>query len=878
MPNTKGLPRPLELLIAALIALMACPLLPIWWPGARLERIRCQGLHAQTFDLLRWQWSPGRLARIAERLGLSALPSLWNVVRGEMRLCGPRPLRLDEQIPESVQTWRQTMVPGLISLWSLRQRTSIDYGNEWESDREQLERRSAKHELGLILRRGLAGLYAPASRPAAQDRLLIDTLLVGSHTMDEALDLIEARLDTPPEHASPMKVCFVNPDCVNIARRNAAYRAGVNHADLALPDGIGMRIAANLLGTRFKQNVNGTDFFPRLCERLAQHGGSLYLLGARPGVPEQVAAWVATHHPQLRIAGHQHGYFDVSDTDRVVADIRASQADVLLVAMGVPFQERWIDAHAAACGVQVAMGVGGLFDFISGRIPRAPMWLRELGLEWTYRLWQEPARMWRRYLVGNVSFLIAVSMQRWIGSADPRSYVTEETLPFDTPLQRAVLIADWPDTPAWLNDDDRSTTLLPLGDRPVIHRILETLSATGCTQADLYATHSVATLRDTLGDGSRWGIALHIHGVRDFADASRRAVRLAHDRDVWLVRADHWLPAEALRDAPTHAAWIAAQPDGSVKWSGWARLAGADVRAALAAFTSGASSRPIEAQLPSHIAHVGTREPACMNSAGAILSAQARWLARSLSPLERLAEPTPGVRVSPSARITAGAELIAPVEIGDNAFVGAGVRVGPNVVIGEGAHLEGQVSVEHSLVCNDVIISGDAELHSAVATPAGLFDLRHEVWLPAQLAGDLIGDARGRATTDAQPGLPERAFAAILWTLAAPPVLMLSPFSQRARRVRAVWHGLPEVVRAHATLIGTGQYQTVPESLHTAGWAGPLTTALPSLIRPSQALGITEPEAAAWADVRWLVDPGWKTRLSLLRAWLVVCLAEQGRR
>jgi len=870
VPTSRGIPRPAELIIVALIALAALPFLPFWWPGLRLQRIRCQGLQGQVFDMPHWQWQPGRRARLAARFGLGALPALWNVVRGEMRLCGPRPLPIDEPVPDAVLSWRQAMTPGLIGLWSLRQRTSIDYGGEWSSDREQLERRSARHELGLMLRRGFASLYAPSSRPAAEDRLLIDTLLVGSHTMGEALGLIETSLDAPL--AAPMKVCFVNPDCVNIARRNAAYRTNVNQAELVLPDGIGMRIAANMLGARFKQNVNGTDLFPRLCERLAQRGGSLYLLGARPGVPEQVAQWLSRNHPDLRLAGYRHGYFDVTDTDQVVADIRASEADVLLVAMGVPSQERWIEAHAAACGVRVAMSVGGLFDFVSGRIPRAPMWLRELGLEWTYRLWQEPARMWRRYLVGNISFLIAIGMQRWIGSADPRSYLTEEAPPFDQAPQRAMLIADWPDTPAWLCEEDRSTILLPLGDRPVIHRVLETLTAAGCTEADLYAMHSVAALREGLGDGSRWGIVLRIHAVRDFGDAGRRAVRQALEgSDVWLVRADHWLPPESLRHAPSHCAWMTPQADGALRWSGWARVSGADARAALDAFTAGSSEK---VALPTGIASIGTREPYRMNSADAILTSQARWLARAMSPLERLTEPVAGVRIASSARVSSGAELIAPVEIGDNAFIGRGVRVGPNVVIGEGAHLDGQVSVEHSLVCNDVVVSGEAGLCRAVATPSGLFDLRHDVWLPAQLAGDLIGDARDN-TAPPSPDLAERAVAVLIWTLAALPVMALSPVSRRAARVRPVWRGLPDVATGKTTLIGTGRHEMVPESLAIAGWAKSLSEALPALIRPSQALGITEPEAAAWADVRWLVDHGWKARLSLLKAWFVQSLSDR---
>lgn len=141
------------------------------------------------------------------------------------------------------------------------------------------------------------------------------------------------------------------------------------------------------------------------------------------------------------------------------------------------------------------------------------------------------------------------------------------------------------------------------------------------------------------------------------------------------------------------------------------------------------------------------------------------------------------------------------------------------------------------------------------------------MWLPAQLAGGLIGDA-GRATGTAQPRVAERATSLLLWALAALPVLGLSLMGRDNATVRRVWTGLPQVVLGKATLIGTGRHETVPESLRASGWETPLTESLPALIRPSEALGITDPEAAAWADVRWLVDQSWTSRASLLKAWL----------
>ena len=116
--------------------------------------------------------------------------------------------------------------------------------------------------------------------------------------------------------------------------------------------------------------------------------------------------------PALRIAGTHHGFFDPSDEARVLADIDASGADVLLAAFGAPRQELWMRAHRDRLRVPVMIGVGGLFDFHSGRVSRSPRWLQDMGLEWTWRLLQEPSRMWRRYLLGNPLFVLRVLRQR----------------------------------------------------------------------------------------------------------------------------------------------------------------------------------------------------------------------------------------------------------------------------------------------------------------------------------------------------------------------------------------------------------------------------------------------------------------------------------
>lgn len=245
--------------------------------------------------------------------------------------------------------------------------------------------------------------YTVPSDEAALLGLRIDNV-----TMRQALDWIMRKLDGTAFH----QISFLNADCVNQAYLDSDYREILRRSSRVLADGVGLRWGCRLLGQEIRENVNGTDIFPLLCERLRGTGKRLFLLGAAPGVAQDVREWIETNYPGVIVCGVRHGFFTADEEPEVLQIIAESQADLLLVAMGVPRQEKWIARAAAASGVKLAMGVGGLFDFYSGRIPRAPLWLRELSLEWTYRLYQEPRRMWRRYLIGNFVFLWRVFKER----------------------------------------------------------------------------------------------------------------------------------------------------------------------------------------------------------------------------------------------------------------------------------------------------------------------------------------------------------------------------------------------------------------------------------------------------------------------------------
>jgi len=243
---------------------------------------------------------------------------------------------------------------------------------------------------------------AEGQQPAQASIVRINGVPILNVTMEQALDLIGGCIAAGERRS----VFFLNAHCINVSAGDAAYRSLLLREDaLVFGDGIGVRIASWLKKKPLRDNVNGTDMFPLLCRRAAERSWSLFFLGAQPGVPDEAARRITPQYPGLRIAGVHHGYFAESDEEALLQAINTSGAQVLLVALGVPRQEQWIAAHREKLQLPVVMGVGGLFDYYSGRIPRAPRVLRKAALEWAWRLAMEPGRMWRRYLVGNFAFM-----------------------------------------------------------------------------------------------------------------------------------------------------------------------------------------------------------------------------------------------------------------------------------------------------------------------------------------------------------------------------------------------------------------------------------------------------------------------------------------
>ncbi len=206
--------------------------------------------------------------------------------------------------------------------------------------------------------------------------------------LDGALAWIRDRIAS----RTPGYVVTLNGALLVQAARDQALRDLVNGAALVTADGIGVVVAARILGVSLPERVAGIDLAMALCGRAASAGHRLFLLGGAPDVAQAAADVLRARHPSLQIAGVRDGFFSSEEEGGVCAQIQAARPDVLLVGLGAPRQEWWMRQWSAGLGVPVSIGVGGTFDVLAGRIPRAPRWMQRLGLEWLYRVSREPRR------------------------------------------------------------------------------------------------------------------------------------------------------------------------------------------------------------------------------------------------------------------------------------------------------------------------------------------------------------------------------------------------------------------------------------------------------------------------------------------------------
>lgn len=227
-------------------------------------------------------------------------------------------------------------------------------------------------------------------------------------TMSEAITAFEGLI----ARGTSSIVYAVNVDVCMKIQRDQELKTAFHQADLVLVDGTPMTWAARLLGSPLPARVSGSDFLPAFCAVAARKGYRIFLLGARAGVAERAKRSLRTKYPDLQIVGTYAPPmgFDADEHENVktIEIVRAADPDVLFAAFGAPKQENWLFRNRDMLKVAVSMGIGSSLDYLAGSLKRAPRWMQAWGLEWTYRLVQEPSRLWRRYLIDDPPFFYYV--------------------------------------------------------------------------------------------------------------------------------------------------------------------------------------------------------------------------------------------------------------------------------------------------------------------------------------------------------------------------------------------------------------------------------------------------------------------------------------
>jgi N-acetylglucosaminyldiphosphoundecaprenol N-acetyl-beta-D-mannosaminyltransferase len=247
-----------------------------------------------------------------------------------------------------------------------------------------------------------AGLLSEPSRPAAA---IFDIPI----DLAQPAELLRMISKWASERVT-RRVMYVNAHVVNQSRVTPGLGRALSRADLVYCDGYGVRLAARVLGMPVPHRMTGADWIWGLATLCELSGQSVYLLGSEPPIAREAATRLKRWYPRLEVVGAHHGYFELDSPHhaRVIEDINAHKPHIVLVGMGTPKQELWVDRYADQLEGSVVWTVGALFDYVSGHMPRAPGWLADTGLEWIFRLAVEPRRMWRRYLLGNPVFLSRV--------------------------------------------------------------------------------------------------------------------------------------------------------------------------------------------------------------------------------------------------------------------------------------------------------------------------------------------------------------------------------------------------------------------------------------------------------------------------------------
>lgn len=318
---------------------------------------------------------------------------------------------------------------GVVSEFRLWQLMDIEE-DRLRCDRRYLETMGPVRDLALLARGVWVFLMVgPDVRPTNAQYFNLFDVVVNNTDVESIIGTLKDIVRSHPEHINkllgqdsgdrealqptpPAHVCFVNANNFNLAIERKEYMKVLREADLVLPDGIGVKLALRIAGGHLRRNLNGTDLLPHIATLLESEEWPLFLLGADKETLARAADNLRQKHPKLSIAGSHDGFFALSDETALCERINASGAMALIIGMGTPRQELFAQRNLHRLSVPLILSMGGLLDFLGGKNKRAPAWMRQAGLEWVYRIVQEPGRMWRRYVVGNPLFLYRAA--RWV--------------------------------------------------------------------------------------------------------------------------------------------------------------------------------------------------------------------------------------------------------------------------------------------------------------------------------------------------------------------------------------------------------------------------------------------------------------------------------
>jgi N-acetylglucosaminyldiphosphoundecaprenol N-acetyl-beta-D-mannosaminyltransferase len=327
----------------------------------------------------------------------------FDVVSGKIGFCG---IPLTHSISPDSQfsiLIKLKCKAGIFSLYDLHLKTGLNVTSKEKLLEQQINGDIADY-FALLMKNFLCLFLYGQTKNKLQKTKQVDLfgLKVNNTCMEEAVNWIT---NTEKQSNGTKIGFFINVNSINLSISDPKFYNQLTKANALFADGSGMRLAAKKAGFLLNGNNNGTDMLPHLCKSCINNTQSLYFLGAKPGIAEKAAKTLRRQFPGLNIAGTEHGYNENKTSAQIIEAINKSGCDVLLVAMGSPVQEKWLLEHQDKLHCKTALAVGGLFDFYSGNISRSPMWLREIGMEWVWRLMQEPRNKFNRYVIGNPLFL-----------------------------------------------------------------------------------------------------------------------------------------------------------------------------------------------------------------------------------------------------------------------------------------------------------------------------------------------------------------------------------------------------------------------------------------------------------------------------------------